>query len=131
MATRQKTKAAARKESADKRPRAVAKYIRISPYKVRIVLDTIRGKSYEEAVALLTYSKNGSAEAVLKVLNSAAANAENNLGMNKRDLFVAETYADQGPTLKRVQPRAQGRAFSILKRTSHITVILQDVNEEK
>lgn len=130
MATRQKTKAAARKENADKRPRAVAKYIRISPYKVRIVLDTIRGKSYEEAVALLTYSKNGAAEAVLKVLNSAAANAENNLNMSKRDLFVAETYADQGPTLKRIQPRAQGRAFSILKRTSHITVILQDVNEE-
>lgn len=127
MATRQKTKAAARKENADKRPRAVAKYIRISPYKVRIVLDTIRGKSYEEAVALLTYSKNGAAAAVLKVLNSAAANAENNLNMSKRDLFVAETYADQGPTLKRIQPRAQGRAFSILKRTSHITVILEEI----
>ena len=129
MAKRQREKAAARKANADKRPRAVAKYIRISPYKVRIVLDTIRGKSYEEAVALLTYSKNGAAEAILKVLNSAAANAENNLDMSKRDLYVAETYADQGPTLKRVQPRAQGRAFSILKRTSHITVILDEYKE--
>ena len=129
MAKRQREKAAARQANADKRPRAVAKYIRISPYKVRIVLDTIRGKSYEEAVALLTYSKNGAAEAILKVLNSAAANAENNLDMSKRDLYVAETYADQGPTLKRVQPRAQGRAFSILKRTSHITVILDEYKE--
>jgi large subunit ribosomal protein L22 len=129
MATRQKTKALARKENADKRPKAIAKYIRISPYKVRVVLDTIRGKSYEEAVALLTYSKNTSAEAILKVLNSAAANAENNLNLSKRNLYVAETYADQGPTLKRIQPRAQGRAFSILKRTSHITVILDEIKE--
>lgn len=124
MATRIRNKAEAREENKDKRPYAVAKYIRISPYKVRAVLDTIRGKKYAEAVAILNTLNKSSCDPVLKVVNSAAANAENNLGMNKDDLYVAECFADQGPTLKRMMPRAKGRGARILKRTSHITVIL-------
>ncbi len=124
MATRSKEKAAARLENADKRPRAVAKYVRISPFKVRIVLDIIRGRSYTEAVAILKNTPKAACEILLKVVNSAAANAENNLGMNKSDLFVAEAFADQGPTLKRIQPVSKGRAHRINKRTSHITVVL-------
>lgn len=124
MAERMKLKAAARKENADKRPRAIARYIRISPYKVRQVLDIIRGKDYLEAVAVLKHTNKSSSDVLVKLLNSAAANAENNLGLNVNDLYVAECFADQGPTLKRIRPRAKGRAYRILKRTSHITVIL-------
>lgn len=124
MAKRIREKAEARKANADKRPRATGKYIRISPYKVRAVLDVIRGKSYIEAVALLNSLNKSSSLPILKLVNSAAANAENNLELNKDDLFVAECYAGQGPTLKRFRPRAHGRAASILKRTSHITVVL-------
>ena len=108
----------------DRRPRASAKYVRISPFKVRIVLDIIRGKGLREAVAILENTPKSACEPVKKVLLSAAANAENNLGMSRDNLFVAKCYADQGPTLKRVMPRAQGRAFRILKRTSHITIVL-------
>ena len=111
-------------ENKDRRPRAVAKHVRISPYKVRIVLDIIRSKSFAQAVAILENTPKSASEPIKKVLMSAGANAENNLGMSKDNLFVAACYADQGPTLKRVMPRAQGRAFRILKRTSHITVIL-------
>ena len=124
MATRQTEKAAARIASKDNRPYAVAKYVRITPSKVRILLDLIRGKDYAQAVAILENTPKSASEPIKKVLMSAAANAENNLGMSKDNLFVAACYADQGPTLKRVMPRAQGRAFRILKRTSHITVIL-------
>ena len=124
MAKNVKLKALKREENRDKRPKAIAKHVRISPYKVRVVLDLIRGKSYKEAEAILANLSKSAAEPVKKVLDSAAANAENNLGMNKDTLFVAACFADQGPTLKRVRPRAQGRAFRILKRTSHITVIL-------
>ncbi|MBR3305322.1 MAG: 50S ribosomal protein L22 [Christensenellaceae bacterium] len=124
MATREKEKAAARKEARDRRPRAVAKYIRISSTKVRLVLDQIRGKNVNEAKAILMNTPKSASEPVLKLLNSAVANAENNLDMNRDDLFIAETYADEGPTLKRIRPRAQGRAFRIRKRSSHITIIL-------
>ena len=124
MATREKEKAAARKEARDRRPRAVAKYIRISSTKVRLVLDQIRGKNINEAKAILMNTPKSASEPVLKLLNSAVANAENNLDMNRDDLFIAETYADEGPTLKRIRPRAQGRAFRIRKRSSHITIIL-------
>ena len=124
MAKNMKEKTARIAENKDRRPKAVAKHIRISPYKVRIVLDIIRGKNYAEAVAILENTPKSASEPVKKVLMSAAANAEHNLGMSKDNLFVAACYADQGPTLKRVMPRAQGRAFRILKRTSHITVVL-------
>ena len=124
MAKNLREKTAKIAENKDKRPRAVAKHVRISPYKVRIVLDVIRGKGYKEAVAILENTPKAASEPIRKVLLSAGANAENNLGLSKDNLFVAECYADQGPTLKRVMPRAQGRAFRILKRTSHITVVL-------
>lgn len=124
MAKNMKEKAARIAENKDRRPKAVAKYVRISPYKVRIVLDIIRGKGYKEAVAILENTPKAASDPIKKVLMSAAANAEHNLGMDKDNLFVAKAYADQGPTLKRVMPRAQGRAFRILKRTSHITVVL-------
>ena len=124
MATNMNKKAARVAESKEKRPHAIAKYVRVSPYKVRTVLALIRGKSYREAKAILDYSVNGSALAVKKVLMSAAANAEHNMGMDKNDLFVAECFADGGQSLKRMQPVSKGRGHAILKRTSHITVIL-------
>ncbi len=120
--TREKTKKIA--ENRDRRPSATAKHIRMSPYKVRRALALIRGKSVNEAAAILEYANIISAEPVKKVLLSAAANAEHNFGMDRGDLIVAEAYADQGPTLKRMQPVSKGRGHSILKRTSHITVIL-------
>ncbi len=131
MAKRIREKAAARQQNADKRPRAVAKYVRISPDKVRIVLDVIRGAGYTEAVAILKSTRKAACEPLLKVLNSAAANAENNLNMNKSELYVAECYANAGPILKRVMPRAKGSASRINKRTSHITVILDTKTEER
>ena len=130
MASRSRDKAASRKENQDKRPFAVAKYIRISPSKVRIVIDLIRGKNYFDALAILDNTPKAASEPVKKVLNSAAANAEVNKGMSKDDLYVAEIFADAGPTLKRVMPRAQGRAYRILKRTSHITVVLDSVSNK-
>lgn len=122
-------KAVKRAENADRRPHACAKYIRISPYKVRAVLDMIRGKSYREAVGILENLNKSSSLPVLKVVKSAGANAENNLSMNTDELYVAECFADQGPTLKRYMPKAHGRAGGLLKRTSHITVILDVVNK--
>ena len=124
MAKNMKEKTARIAENKDRRPRAVAKHVRISPYKVRIVLDIIRGKGYKEAVAILENTPKSACEPVRKVLMSAAANAEHNLGMSKDNLFVAACFADQGPTLKRVRPVSKGRAYRILKRTSHITVVL-------
>ena len=126
MATRSKAKALDRAQNKDRRPKAIAKYIRISPSKVHVVLDLIRGKGYNDAVAILKTTQKAASEPVLKCLNSAAANAEVNLGMNKETLFVAECFADQGPTLKRMQPVSRGRGYRILKRTSHITVILDE-----
>lgn len=128
MATRSREKSAARKANADKRPRAIAKYVRISSRKVKVVIDLIRGKSVAEAKAILAFTPKAASEPVLKVLNSAVANAENNLDMSADQLFVAEVFANQGPTLKRFRPSAQGRASRIRKRTSHITVILDKVN---
>lgn len=124
MATRSREKSALRKANADKRPRAIARYIRISSRKVKIVIDLIRGKSVAEAKAILEFTPKAASEPVLKLLNSAVANAENNLDLSADTLYVAEVYANQGPTLKRFRPRAQGRATRIRKRTSHITIIL-------
>lgn len=132
MAKRMKEKAAARRENADRRPKAIAKYIRISPRKVRIVINLIRGKQVDEALAILQFTPKAASPVVAKVLNSAIANAENNPPyLNRDNLYVAEIYADQGPTLKRFMPRAKGSASSILKRSSHITVILDEVKEDK
>ena len=124
MATRVREKAAARKANADKRPRAVAKYIRISPRKVKVVIDLIRGKQVDQALAILMYMPKAAAPVVEKLLNSAIANAENNLSMDRESLYVAEVYANQGPTLKRYWARSHGRADMILKRSSNITIVL-------
>ena len=125
MAKRMKEKAAARKEARDRRPKAIAKYIRISSCKVRIVIDLIRGKQVDEALAILRFTPKAASPVVEKVLLSAIANAENNPPyLNRDNLYVAEIYANQGPTLKRFMPRAKGSASPILKRSSHITVIL-------
>ena len=104
--------------------RAVARYVRVAPRKARLVVDLIRGKSIDDARAILRFSPRAAAEVVEKVLNSAVANAERNLHLKSDDLIVGSTFVDEGPTLKRIQPRAMGRAFRINKRTSHITVVV-------
>lgn len=109
--------------------KAVAKYIRISPRKVRQVIDIIRGKEVNEALALLKFTPKRAALPVSKVLKSAAANAEHNYDLNRDNLYVAACYVDQGPTLKRWQPRAMGRADILRHRTSHITVVVKEKKE--
>ena len=127
MAKNLREKTARIAENKDRRPKAIAKHVRISPYKVRIVLNIIRGKGYREALAILENTPKAASEPIRKVLMSAAANAENNLDMNRDDLYVAEVYANQGPTLQRYRARARGSASPIRKRTSHITIILDQV----
>ena len=124
MAGNMKKKTERIQANKDKRARAIAKHVRISPYKVRLVLDLVRGKDVKTAGAILENCSKAGAEPIKKVILSAAANAEHNLGMNVADLKVAECYADQGPTLKRMQPMARGRGYRILKRTCHITAVL-------
>jgi len=131
MATRQREKAEKRNEKKDNRPRAIARYVRISASKVKVVIDLIRGKSVNEAVAILKATPKAASPIVEKLLNSAVANAENNKGLLRDDLYVAEVFADQGPTLRRYMPRAQGRATRIRKRTSHITIILDNAVKEE
>lgn len=127
MATREREKALKRREEKDKRPHATAKFVRISSSKVQIVIDLIRGKQVMEARAILANTPKAASEPVAKLLDSAIANAENNMELSKDSLYVAEVYANQGPTLRRFRPRAQGRATRIRKRTSHITIILDEV----
>ncbi|MEO0454974.1 MAG: 50S ribosomal protein L22 [Cyanobacteria bacterium P01_A01_bin.114] len=102
--------------------KAVARYIRMSPHKVRRVLDQIRGRSYREALIILEFMPYRACEPILKVLRSAVANAEHNNGLDPVDLYVSEAFADQGSVLKRYRPRAQGRAYQIRKPTCHITI---------
>lgn len=104
--------------------RASARFVRISPRKARIVVDLIRGKKVEDARNVLRFTERAAAEVVEKVLNSAVANAERNLHVKAEDLIVGATFVDEGPTLKRIRPRAKGSASPIRKRTSHITVIV-------
>ena len=108
------------------RVRAHARYIRMSPYKVRQVLGLIRGLPVQEADQLLSFTNRAAAEPVRKVLRSAIANAEHNHALDADELIVAEAYADEGPTLRRWRPRARGRATRIRKRTSHITVVVAE-----
>lgn len=102
--------------------KAIARYIRMSPHKVRRVLDQIRGRSYREALIILEFMPYRACEPILKVLRSAVANAENNEGYDPGTLVISQAFADQGPVLKRYRPRAQGRAFQIRKPTCHITI---------
>ena len=106
--------------------KAVAKYVRIAPRKVRVVMDLIRGKNVAEAFAILKFTPKAGADVIEKVLRSAVANAENNFDMDVDKLYVSACFVDQGPTLKRIHPRSRGQAFKILKRTSHITVAVDE-----
>ncbi|MEE0867908.1 MAG: 50S ribosomal protein L22 [Clostridia bacterium] len=106
--------------------KAVLRYARISPRKVNIVNDLIRNKNVGVARGILMNTPKAASELLIKLLDSAVANAENNFGMDKDKLYVAEIYANAGPMLKRIRPRAQGRAFRIMKRTSHITIVVKE-----
>ena len=106
--------------------KATLKYARISARKVKIVADLIRGKNAEEALSIVKFTPKAASEIIEKLLKSAIANAENNHNMNISNLYVAEIYANQGPTLKRIRPAAKGSAVRIRKRTSHITIVLRE-----
>lgn len=111
--------------------KATARYVRMSPHKVRRVLDQLRGRSYREALIILRFMPYRACEPITKVLRSAAANSEHNLGLNPADLIVYEAFADQGPSLKRFRPRAQGRAYQIRKPTCHITISVAEAKSEE
>ena len=115
-----------RNENKDTRPSAKVSYARVSVTKACFVLDAIRGKDVTSALGILAYNNRYASSVIYKLLKSAVANAENNNGMKASDLYVAECYANKGPTMKRIHPRAQGRAYRIEKRTSHITVVLDE-----
>ena len=110
----------------DTRPSAKLSYARIPVQKACFVMDAIRGKDVETALAILEYNPRYASSVIYKLLNSAIANAENNNGMNRSNLYIAECNASNGPIMKRIQPRAQGRAYRIQKRLSHLTVILDE-----
>ena len=113
-------------ETAVMEAKATLKYARISARKVKIVADLIRGKNVDEALAIVKFTPKASSDIIEKLLKSAIANAENNNGMNADNLYIAECYANKGSTMKRVRPRAQGRAYRIEKRMSHITIVLDE-----
>ena len=115
-----------RNEVKDTRPSAKLSYARMSVQKACFVLDAIRGKDVDSALGILTYNPRYASSVIKKLLESAVANAENNNGLSRSKLYVAECYADKAPTIKRIHPRAQGRAYRIEKRTSHITVVLDE-----
>ncbi len=106
--------------------KAIARYVRVSPRKARQVINEVRGKDVAEALAILRFTRRKSADVITKVINSAIANAEHNFDMDVDNLYIATAYVDGGPVLKRFRARAQGRAYPILKRTSHITVVVKE-----
>jgi large subunit ribosomal protein L22 len=110
----------------ENRPHAIHRYARVSDTKARIVLEQIKGKDIDTASSILLYSPRYASELILKVLKSAVANAKNNMQLDEEDLVVMEVFADQGPTMRRLKPRARGRADRISKRTSHITIVLDE-----
>lgn len=124
--SRSKYKRDERNVNKDMRPYATAKFIRVSDTKARIVLEQIKGKDVAQAQAILSYSPRYASSVIYKLLKSAIANAENNRGLNPENLFVEEVFADQGPTLKRIKPRAKGTAYRINKKTSHLSIILNE-----
>ena len=115
-----------RNANKDTRPSAKLSYARVSVQKACFVLDAIRGKDVQSAIGILTYNPRYASSVILKLLNSAIANADNNNNMDVSKLYLAECYAHSAPTMKRIKPRAQGRAYRILKRNSHITVVLDE-----
>jgi len=127
MATRIREKALARRKNKDNRPQGVVKYVRISPTKVRFVLDNIRGKKAEEALAMMQNIPHKAGDILVKLIKSVMANAEVK-GLNKADLIIKETWVSPGPTMKRINIRARGRADRVEKRSSHITMIMEEVS---
>ena len=123
---RSKVKKARNANNRETRPTAKLSYARVSVQKACFVLDAIRGKDVETAKAILAYNPRYASSLIEKLLDSAIANAENNNGMKMENLYVAECYANKGPTMKRIKPRAQGRAYRIEKRMSHITIVLNE-----
>jgi large subunit ribosomal protein L22 len=119
-----------RNEVKDTRPSAKLSYARMSVTKACFVLDAIRGKDVTTALGILAYNPRYASGVIEKLLKSAIANAENNNGLDADNLYVAECYANKGPTMKRIRPRAQGRAYRIEKRMSHITIVLDEMNKE-
>ncbi|HEY4557498.1 MAG TPA: 50S ribosomal protein L22 [Enteractinococcus sp.] len=116
--------------------KAIARYLRVTPMKARRVVDLVRGKQANEALAILKFAQQGAADPVRKVLASAVSNAldkadREGLAFNEDELFVSEAYVDEGPTMKRYRPRAQGRAFEIKKRTSHVTMVVAIDEDQK
>jgi len=108
--------------------KAIAKYIRMSPFKIRRVLDQIRGRSYQEALMILEFLPYNAGGPIWQVVHSAAANANHNYGLDKKKLIIEEAFADEGPSLKRIRPRAQGRAYKILKPTCHVTIVMKTID---
>lgn len=108
--------------------KATAKYIRMSPHKMRRVINQIRGCSYQEALMILEFLPYRAGGPVWQIIHSAAANAKHNYNLDKKNLMIDKIYVDEGPKLKRIRPRAQGKAYAILKPTCHITVIIKEVN---
>ena len=123
---RSQVKKARNEQNKDRRPQAHVKFVRISDTKARIVLDQIKGKGVIEAMGILKYSPRYAAEIIERVLKSAIANAVNNNELDENNLYVADVVANQGPTLKRIRPRAQGRAYRINKKTAHISIYLDE-----
>ena len=123
---RSQVKKARNEQNKDRRPQGHVKFVRISDTKARIVLDQIKGKGVIEAMGILKYSPRYAAEIIEKVLKSAIANAVNNNELDENNLYVADVVANQGPTLKRIRPRAQGRAYRINKKTAHISIYLDE-----
>ena len=123
---RSQVKKARNEQNKDRRPQAHVKFVRISDTKARIVLDQIKGKGVIEAMGILKYSPRYAAEIIEKVLKSAIANAVNNNELDENNLYVADVVANQGPTLKRIRPRAQGRAYRINKKTAHISIYVDE-----
>lgn len=126
MALNTRNKGISRRESRDKRPQAHVKNVRISSRKVGQVIDLIRGKSAVNALAILKFTPKSASPVVYKLLMSAIANAENNLSLNRDNLYVAEVYANQGPVYKRYVARSRGSASPMLRRTSHISIVLDE-----
>ncbi|GAA4390307.1 50S ribosomal protein L22 [Tsukamurella soli] len=118
-------------ETQNPKASATAKFVRVTPMKARRVIALVKGKDAEQALAILRFAPQAASEPVAKVLASAIANAQNNLGIDPRTLVVSEAYANEGPTMKRIQPRAQGRAYRVRKRTSHITVVVESLESKK
>jgi large subunit ribosomal protein L22 len=123
---RSQIKRARNENNRETRPHAKLSYARVSTTKACYILDAIRGKDVTTALGILTYNPRYASSLIKKLLESAIANAQNNNGMNPDHLYVATCYAGKGPTMKRIQPRAQGRAYRIEKRTSHITIVLDE-----